>query len=288
MPGWRIKALAPAAAVSLVVILLVTTSGAKPPPSFAQGPQSLEEADTQTTELPPDTGPPAEGGAATGPERVLVLGDSVARQFGDGLVAIGTEKGLAVDNKAALGCAIARGDAVRGPDGELPLNCPWEQFWGEWTEAWQPDYVVIYTGQFDIVDKHVDGEWLSVGSDEFNDYFLDELEAVRETVTATGARLVLLTSNYSDPAPSPSGKTAYHDENVDNLNNMLRDFAAEHPDDVTVLDLNHFISPDGEYTGSIDGIGDIRESDRVHFNAAGQAYIAEWLARKLPKVPPPT
>jgi lysophospholipase L1-like esterase len=193
-----------------------------------------------------------------------------------------------VTNYGVLGCAIGRGEAVRGPDGELPMGCDWTDYWGKWTAETQPTLVVLYTGQWDIVDKKVDGEWLTVGSDEFNNYLLSELEAVREATTATGARLVLLTSNYSDPALSSSGETAYRDENVDNLNQLLRRFAAEHPDDVTVLDLNHFISPDGGYTDAVEGIGAIREFDRIHFNAAGQAYIAEWLARKLPKVPPAT
>ncbi|MGH9025544.1 MAG: acyltransferase family protein [Acidimicrobiia bacterium] len=288
MPGWRIKALAPAAIASLVVILLVTTADAEPKPTFAQDDRTLAELDRDSpdTPVPPDTA--AAPGAPAGPIRVLVLGDSVAKQFGDGLSAIGAEKGLVVDNKASLGCAIARGDAVRGPEGELPLNCPWEQFWGEWTAEMQPNFVVLYTGQFDIVDKHVDGEWLTVGSDEYDEYFRQELAAAREAVTATGARLVLLTSNYSDPALSPSGETAYSDDNVDTLNDQLRDFGAHHPDDVIVLDLNKYISPDGQYTEAIDGLGGIREDDNVHFNATGQAYISDWLARKLRRLPPPT
>jgi peptidoglycan/LPS O-acetylase OafA/YrhL len=275
MPGWRIRVLAPAAAVSLLVILLVTTAGSEPKPTFAQD-RTLEDVSAQA--------PPV----ATGDVSVLVVGDSVGFQIGEALAAAGDEHRLAVSNGAVQGCAMAHSELQRrlGKE-EEPFCQGWSDAWADFAATLRPQLAVVSTGPFDMLDRRVDGVWLEFGTPEHDRYYRGQLEVARKALTAGGATMVILTAPYNDP-PTFSGETDYADEKVDHLNELFRDFAAEHPDDVVVIDLNRFISPAGEYTDAVDGIGVIREDDNTHFSPAGQAYIADWLARKLTKVPPAT
>jgi lysophospholipase L1-like esterase len=65
---------------------------------------------------------------------------------------------------------------------------------------------------------------------------------------------------------------------VDAWNSLLRTEAARR--DLTVLDLNKVVCPDGKFTWRVDGTR-IR-SDGLHYTPAGvQRLIAPWLLPKL-------
>ena len=76
---------------------------------------------------------------------------------------------------------------------------------------------------------------------------------------------MLLTAPYTRRAERPDGGLYDEDlpERVDAWNRLLREVAARHPTNVTVLDLNRVVCPDGEFTWSIDGLR-VR-TDGLHF-----------------------
>jgi hypothetical protein len=52
---------------------------------------------------------------------------------------------------------------------------------------------------------------------------------------------------------------------------------------VSVLDLNRYLDPDGKWTDTVDGIK-VRTFDRCHLSPAGAAFVAQWLTPQLPVV----
>jgi hypothetical protein len=67
---------------------------------------------------------------------------------------------------------------------------------------------------------------------------------------------------------------------MDDLNAVYRGFAAEHPGQVFLVDLNGFADPEGKYTDLyIDGVR-MRE-DGVHFTTQGSYVVARWLVPQI-------
>ena len=70
---------------------------------------------------------------------------------------------------------------------------------------------------------------------------------------------------------------------VEPLNDLYREFAQQYPDRVSIIDLNGFMCPDGEYSDlTIDGVK-IR-SDGVHFTEDGAAIVARWLGPQIEEI----
>jgi hypothetical protein len=66
---------------------------------------------------------------------------------------------------------------------------------------------------------------------------------------------------------------------VDELNDLYREFALQHPDQVVIVDLNRYVCPEGEDAVAIDGVG-LRE-DGAHFTPEGADLVARWLAPQI-------
>ena len=71
----------------------------------------------------------------------------------------------------------------------------------------------------------------------------------------------------------------YEPWRVDRINGLYRDFATVHPDRLTLLDLNGFVSPGGKYAEYI-GDAQVRD-DGVHFAPAGADMVTAWLVPQL-------
>ena len=64
------------------------------------------------------------------------------------------------------------------------------------------------------------------------------------------------------------------------LNDLYRQFAAEHPEKVTLVDLNGFACPEGTYTDLVvDGVK-MRE-DGIHFTPKSSYVVARWLVPRI-------
>jgi hypothetical protein len=92
---------------------------------------------------------------------------------------------------------------------------------------------------------------------------------------------MLLTAPYNQ-RPTTAGQPSHWDEDdpkrVDHWNSLLRRFARSRVD-VAVLDLNKFLSPDGEYTNMKGGV-ELRY-DGVHFNPDAGVLVFQWMLPRL-------
>ena len=145
-----------------------------------------------------------------------------------------------------------------------------------------PDVAVVLLDRWELMDRKLGEEYMHVGQPLMDAYLTVELEFALSIVGANGAHIVLLTAPYTHRWERPDGGLYDEDkpERVDAWNRLLRGVAAEHPDTITVIDLNQRVCPDGKFTWSI---GDLQiRSDGLHFTPEGvQEWIAPWLVPQL-------
>lgn len=271
--SWRGLVALPAAAVLLIGAFVVVTIDA--PRSIAEtaaDPKTRSPSDEQQRLL-----------ASRAPVRVAVVGDSVAFSLSLGLQALPADKNVIAWNRAQLGCSLERrGDAYVG--GQLALRnpgCDWAEQWRDLPEAIDPDVVVMLFGAWDVLDFVIDGQPFPLASPARDRYFLSELDAAVALLESQGSRVVVLTVPYFQRPELDTQQiwTEYQPWRVDHVNDLLRRWSKEHPRRATLIDLNHFVSPRGEFTDVIDGV--VVRGDGVHFTAEGAALVAKWLAPQI-------
>jgi peptidoglycan/LPS O-acetylase OafA/YrhL len=227
-------------------------------------------------------------GTVSAPTRVMLLGDSVATSLAVGLVREGPPAGLAIWNKGGLGCGFLPADEEVDAYGKWSATkaetCQkWRSEWSSDVDTFQPDVVVFLFGPWDTLSLKVDGRLLEVGTPEWKAYALEELGHTVDVLSARGAKVMLLTSPCFKPRDLDVDGTAYirlNPQAVDELNDLYREFARQHPDQVVIVDLNSYVCPEGDYTDvTIDGVH-LRE-DGVHFTAEGADVAARWLAPQI-------
>ena len=234
---------------------------------------TLACGDSESTQALPSNSPP--GG-------VLVVGDSIAFQTAQGLGRTQAQHHLRIANGGVPGCGVVRG----GETLELGSWAPGSRFCDTWPMRWvrqvrryQPEVVVLLTGFWDVFDRRLpDGQILEFGSDEADEYVKGQLNEALDILTSGGARvLVLSTPYFADDPTGGEPRNSRDDDRVDDMNELFEDVAGDR-ENVEVVDMNEFLTPDG-YRESIDG-ENVR-GDGIHLTAAGQQLVAAWLAPKL-------
>lgn len=222
------------------------------------------------------------------PLRVLVLGDSVARTTAAGMVSLGPQFGMTIDNEGTLGCGVVRGVPFRyfGKEYDaLPPGCE------SWPDAWraaavrdQPDVVMVIVGRWELMDRVLGGTWTHIGDPNFDAYIAAELENGIAAATSTGAKVALCTTPYYHRGNRPDGGTWPEDEpwRVDRVNQLIRDAAARHPDKVAIVDFNSRMSVNGQLAPIIDGIK-VRY-DGVHVTTQAGPWLAPWMLPQLHQI----
>jgi hypothetical protein len=205
-------------------------------------------------------------GAADGPVRgnVLVVGDSVATTLLPGLVAYERDADLRFVSAAEHGCALdVEATRLRSPNGVGPAgdreDCQWPTEWPAAIAKVRPQLVVGLWGLWDSIDHEVDGTWLVAGSDEWNAHMRDVARRAITTLTARGARVVLIEAPYT---------ISLDQHYTDALNAVLRAEAARWPDQVAVIRID-------------DELRDAERWDTVHFTEAGARTVGERLVPRL-------
>jgi len=274
---------APVTAGLVAVALVLVTRGGSPAFSLATVP---------VAPMPSTAPAPQPAGAmvttARAPTRVLLVGDSVGLSLGWGFEAAGPTLGLSTWKRGGMGCGFLSVDEERDDNGEwvserAELCKRWRAGWASDVQAFRPDAVVMLFGPWDTLDLKVGGNVLEVGSPEWHAYARSQLQSAVDTFSSGGAKVILLTAPCFKPrdmalAPTISGQHLKVWP-VEPLNGLYREFASQHPE-VSVVDLDGFICPGGEYSDlTIDGV-EIR-SDGVHFTPEGAAIVARWLAPQI-------
>jgi peptidoglycan/LPS O-acetylase OafA/YrhL len=261
-------------------LILVATAPAPQAPLLAAIPEPLASSTSQSSSTPSPMERPLR--MPGDKPRIAFFGDSVAWTLGFYLP---TYTALTVTVPAMQGCGIARLPDIRYAD-EPHTNYQychvWDTVWRQSVADLDPDVAVILLDRWELMDRRLDGEYQHVGQKEFDAYLTSELELALSIVGARGGHTVLLTAPYTRRAERRDGSLYPEDEpeRVDAWNRLLRRVAEEHPQTVTVIDLNRRVCPDGEFTWSID---DLRiRSDGLHFTEEGvRRWIAPWLMPKL-------
>ena len=144
----------------------------------------------------------------------------------------------------------------------------------------------MLVGAWDILDREVDGQTVKFGTVDYDRAFLQQLDDATRLLGASGAKVVVLTTPFfSRPelvGPSGGAWPEYEPWRVDRVNSLYRDFLAQNPGRYTLIDLNRFVSPEGKFADSINGVK-VR-GDGVHFTEDGSVMVDQWLVPQLEAV----
>ena len=251
---------------------LVATSDAEPT-SRAQPVVSPAETPTQV--------PTAE--IAASPVRVLFIGDSVAWSMTGGMYYQQEELNFVLRDATTRGCGLIRGAIV--DDGTIrpidPTCEVWPLLWLAELADFQPDVVMLMVGFWHIRDRAVDGRILEFGTPEADAYLLSELQAAINLLSPKGTSIALLTAPYFKLPHWTLNGEEYQSAaaDIDRLNGLYREAARRNPGRVTLIELNRFLSPEGEFPGTIDGAPML--GDGIHFSQEGSTSVGLWLAPQI-------
>jgi peptidoglycan/LPS O-acetylase OafA/YrhL len=276
--GWRIRILTPVTAAGVAAGFVVVTASL-PPPGI---PPEVAAAKAGSA---PALAPPPSAPAAPGVARGVLIGDSVALTLGTGFDRV-QPRNLEMKNASVLGCGVIRGDAsIGGSWRPNASNCDrWSDGWPELIQREQAQVVVAFWGAWDMYDRRVAGDVLRWGTPELDRHLTAELDHALTVLSATGARVVLLTAPYFEPPDlatrADRARSLFERPRVDHWNGLLRDAANAHSGSVTVVDLHTYLAPQGELLDSIAGVDGIR-SDGIHFSPQGADVVARWLSPQI-------
>ncbi len=304
LPRWAVRALAPVAAGAAVASLLLGASLSSisfaeavsdartlpKPPADLRGsapacPQHLTDSPSiGLAPLPAATAEKTEytalgdhrltwSGSATvsfhtcPPEKVLIVGDSLAYTLGVGMMEDEQRYGTELANAALLGCAFTNA-------GELEVSGTWEQqsggcgtalaTWSRQADELGAAAVVVELGYRDQFDWRIDGKVEHLGEAAFDGALQKRIDAYVSALGAHGRKVVFLSVPYAQPpanpdgSPSVAGSPARH-----RLINAMIARAARGHRNVNVLDIDKVVSPHGRYQGSLNG--KLCRFDGVHF-----------------------
>jgi hypothetical protein len=150
----------------------------------------------------------------------------------------------------------------------------WEDWRGRWpclAAAEHPQVVALGVGRWEVLDHYWDGHRVHIAEAVWDAHVAADLRSAVAIFHTFGVRVVLLTMPYVDPAgrqpdglpwseDSPARARAY--------NALVERVAPADPGEVSVVNVNRMLSPDGAYTASLAGVV-VRWTDGVHVTPAG-------------------
>ena len=264
---------ATAAAVTMLVLPVGTKPGDGPPTS------DIDSAALVLPEVPVEVTSPS-GERPAGTRTVAVFGDSIAWTM---MRYLPPTPGLSFTDYTTIGCGVARGGPYRYFGGTLnqkPECDTWPSRWSQRINHDRPDVVLLIIGRWEIVDRMHEGRWTAIGDPAYDAYLRGELARALDILGSTGARVVVTTEPYNRRGEKPDGSLYPEDDpdRVDDWNTLLRRVVGQRPN-VTVLDLNKKLAPNGAYTTKVDGIR--MRSDGVHPTPEAVEWLTPWLADAL-------
>jgi hypothetical protein len=134
------------------------------------------------------------------------------------------------------------------------------------------DVVLFLAGEWETQDLLRHGHWTDILHPSFLGYLRHQLRTLVSVATAGGAHLDLLTMPAME-AHGEFGHTGVMDRGPPNpsstprrralYNGLLRQAAAEHPGQVSLLRYGTLLSPHGTFTEHLDGV-QVRATDGIH------------------------
>ncbi|MGZ5391456.1 MAG: acyltransferase family protein [Mycobacterium sp.] len=265
------------ATIATAAVVTMTVLPVDVKPEVVQGP-AIHSAALVAPEVPVEVRKPTAHDPGT--RTVAVFGDSVAWTM---MRYLPPTPGLAFTNYTTIGCGIARGGPYRYVGQTLnqkPECDAWPSRWSQRINHDRPDVVLLIVGRWEVVDRMNEGVWTDIGETGYEDYLRGELNRALDILSSTGAEIVVTTEPYNRRAEKPDG-SLYPEDNpdrVDEWNALLRSVVKPRPN-VTLLDLNRKLGPNGVYTNRVDGIR-VR-SDGVHPTPEAVKWLTPWLTDAL-------
>lgn len=236
----------------------------------------------------PPIGPKVPGG----PFRILVFGDSLGFNVGNGLAnwAKGTRGRVVVFNASQYGCGLFPQPGVDAVPGSERHACySWPAFWAEKIDGFEPDAVVIVSGLWDLRPRPQDApDALWPGDPAFDRELLGAYRRAVDVAASRGARVIWVNTPCVGPAAyeSPLGRTgALAPESIEHLDRTLLPALAASRPGLAVFDLFALVCPGGRFVRSVDGYRVFRFDD-IHLGPeaardVGRALIAATMPELL-------
>jgi len=228
-----------------------------------------------------------------------VIGDSTACTLLPGLEAVGPSFGLQFENGAVIACGIVSGQLppVVIHNQEFYSNSFTKACQGQANRAeevainrYKPRIIVwASTEERDsiVVSGRTGSTTLESGTRRWRAVMLQRMELRVRQFTATGARVILLLEPPSIHGGNQSVPNA-SDRAFEQMNDLLREVAAQDPHRVAVVNLSERVCPSGPPCPYVvDGHGTISDPraairpDNVHYLPAGSLWVATWLVPQL-------
>ena len=230
----RLLILAPTAAVAVLALTIISTAAAREPTANDVAAVGFRRLASNS---------PAAA------NRMLVAGDGLAFSLGKSVGGSFSGGGIFGTTASVLGCGIADGRAMLGDYISEPVRCNSRySVYRNGVENFDPKLSVLMLGGAEAFDRIVDGETLRAGTPEATAYLRKQLDKARRVLTGNGAHFILTTVPCPVTTPSsPPAILAVQQERARYvwLANVWRDYAADHPKDVTLLDLEPLLCVDG-------------------------------------------
>ena len=268
VPQLRLAAATMATAVAVAIV--VVPVGTRIDPSSPDITQAALVAPVETVRVaaPSHAGPRE--------HTVSVFGDSIGWTM---MRYLPPTPGISFLDRTTIGCGLVRGGPYRysGQSLEQKPECDaWPERWAQRIAYDKPDVVLMMIGRWEVVDRKWNGNWAHIGQPDFDKYLESELHHALDILSSTGALVVVATEPYSRHGEQVNGNLFPEDQpsRVDQWNALLRKVVGDRKN-VTVLDLNKKLAPNGNYTNKINGV-QVR-IDGVHPTPNAVKWMTPWL-----------
>ncbi|OHV39673.1 acyltransferase [Parafrankia soli] len=277
----------PASICAVVALVMVATIA---DPSAGRGAADLEQLAARAATAAPPT---ARAEPVTGrPLRAVLAGDSLALTLGfSEFSTSAAREGLEIHDGSQLGCGVTRSPRrlLMGEVNLPPPGCDqWPTRLSRKVDELRPDLAMLLVGRWEVTDQDLEGRRTHIGDPAFDAYLGRELDLAITTLSARGAKVVLLTAPMFEEGEAADG-SIYPETRADRViqfNKLLRQTAARHSAVTTVIDLAAVLSPGNEYRGEIDGVR-VRDDDGVHISNGGGARAGQMVLPELLKLARP-
>jgi peptidoglycan/LPS O-acetylase OafA/YrhL len=291
LPNRAVLASAPAAIIIVGIVLAGATVGgtksefdasapitAPPPPPSTSGTTSSREPLVSGTTTP--------GSAADARQMTLaIVGDSLADSLSWGLIDVTKGSPVRVVSAAYAGCGIASGMATddQGKPYSWSKDCVKNvpKVFESIVRDQKPD-VVVWMSSWELADRidTTTNKLLKRGTPAHDRALLASIDAQARRLTAGGAHLVFLTVAPRAPGETSGIAADGQDGRYAHYNALLRRYARDHTATVSVIDLAHYVCPDGPLC-PVKVHGVLMRPDGAHFSRTTSPIVARWL---LPQV----
>jgi peptidoglycan/LPS O-acetylase OafA/YrhL len=242
-------------------------------------------------------------------QSVVVIGDSTSCTLLPGLAAVGPTYGMQFHSGAVIGCGIVSGQLAPVYEGQENLSaytakCQAEADHDEYSAIERYDPRIVLWGSTDERSSLAvqGGQVLVSGSPQWHAVMMKRINERVESLLATGAKVILVLEPAS-VHQSPGIDS--NDIEYERMNAMLREVAAQHPDEVGLVNLQPRVCPAGPpcpyvVPGFNPPLSQARQTfacgpvkspvpcdetlrplDGLHYTATASLWVAEWLVPRI-------